>query len=110
MLYKFKSAAAGDLIMLKPNGQQMLHILGKNDPAQLIKGIVVPQDMPAAIAALQAAISQEEADWKQRLAEAQAKGEPPPQPPNVSLRQRALPLIAMLQRCHQADKEIVWGV
>ena len=82
MLYKFKSPAAGNLIMLEPNGRQILKILGKDDPAQLIKGIVLPQDMPAAIKALHA----------------------------VSLRQRALPFIDMLQRAHQAGKEIVWGV
>ena len=110
MLYKFKSPAAGNLIMLEPNGRQILQILGKGDPDGLTKGIVLPQDMPAAVQALQAAIAQDEADWQQRLAHAQAQGEPPPRPPSVSLRVRALPFIDMLQRCHRADKEIVWGV
>ena len=110
MLYKFKSPAAGNLIMLEPNGRQILRILGKDDPASLTKGIVLPQHMPAAITALQAAIAQDEADWQQCIEQARAQGEPPPRPPSVTLRQRALPFIDMLQRCHQADKEIVWGV
>ena len=29
MLYKFKSKAAGDLIMLEPNGRRVLEIIGK---------------------------------------------------------------------------------
>lgn len=110
MLYQFKSPAAGNLIMLEPNGRQMLTIVGKGDPESLIKGILEPQDMPAAVAALQAAIAKDEADWKERVAQAQAKGEKLPRPEAVSLRQRAVPLIEMLQRCHRADKEIVWGV
>lgn len=110
MLYKFKSPATGNLIMLEPNGRQILTILGKNDPDGLSKGIVLPQDMPAAITALQAAIAQDEADWQQRTAQALAQGETPPRPPSVSLRQRAMPFIDMLHRAHQADKEIVWGV
>ncbi len=110
MLYKFKSPAAGNLIMLEPNGRQILKILGKDDPAQLIKGIVLPQDMPAAIKALHAAIAQDEAEWQKMQAQALAQGGPAPRPQAVSLRQRALPFIDMLQRAHQAGKEIVWGV
>ena len=30
MLYKFKSKAAGDLIMLEPNGRRVLQIIGKD--------------------------------------------------------------------------------
>lgn len=110
MLYQFKSPAAGNLIMLEPNGRQILTIVGKGDPASLVKGILEPQDMPAAIAALQTAIAKDEADLQQRIDQAKAKGEELPRPEGVSLRQRAVPLIEMLQRCHRADKEIVWGV
>ena len=34
MLYKFKSKATGDLIMLEPNGAQLLDIVGKDARAQ----------------------------------------------------------------------------
>ncbi len=30
MLYKFKSKAAGDVIMLEPNGRRVLEIIGKD--------------------------------------------------------------------------------
>jgi hypothetical protein len=107
MLYKFKSKAAGDLIMLEPNGRRVLEIIGK-DPGP--KGIILPEEMPAAIAALEAAIARDEAEQKAAVEEAKVKGEVPPRFDAVSLRQRAVPFLDMLRRCSQAGKEIVWGV
>jgi hypothetical protein len=107
MLYKFKSKAAGDLIMLEPNGRRVLEIVGK-DPAP--KGIILPEEMPGAITALEQAIAREEAEHKVIVEEAKAKGQVPPRFDAVSLRQRAVPFLDMLRRCSQADKEIVWGV
>jgi regulator of protease activity HflC (stomatin/prohibitin superfamily) len=107
MLYKFKSKAAGDLIMLEPNGRRVLEIIGK-DPAP--KGIILPEEMPAAAAALEAAIVRAEAEQKAAAEAARAKGEVPPPGDAVSLRQRAVPFLDMLRRCGDAGKEIVWGV
>jgi len=108
MLYKFKSRAAADLIMLEPNGRRVLQIIGK--PVDEKQGILQVQDMPAALAALEAAIQQEEARLKSAREEAVARGEKPPKAEDVSLRQRATPFIEMLRRCQKADTEIVWGV
>lgn len=107
MLYKFKSKAAGDLIMLEPNGRRVLEVIGK-DPAP--KGIIEPAQMPGAIAALEAAIAREEADHQSAVAEAKTAGKAPPKAPDVSLRQRAVPFIDMLKRCEKAGADIVWGV
>ena len=107
MLYKFKSKAAGDLIMLEPNGRQVLQVIGK-DPGP--KGIIEPSQMAGAIDALEAAIAKEEADHRQQVDEAKANGQVPPSSDAVTLRQRAKPFIDMLRRCEQAGKEIVWGV
>lgn len=107
MLYKFKSKATGDLIMLEPNGRRVLQIIGKDaDP----KGIIEPDQMPGAVAALEAAIAKEDAEHDAAIEEANAKGETPPEFEGVSLRQRAVPFIDMLRRCEKAGKEIVWGV
>ena len=107
MLYKFKSKAAGDLIMLEPNGRRVLEIIGK-DPQPT--GIIEPAQMAGAIAALESAIVSEEAARKAQAQEAAARGEPPPRADAVSLRQRAVPFLDMLRRCQRADTEIVWGV
>lgn len=107
MLYKFKSKAAGDLIMLEPNGRRVLEIIGKDsDP----KGIILPEQMPQALSALEQAIAREEAEQQAAIDEAKAKGEVPPRFDAVSLRQRAVPFMDMLRRCEKAGKEIVWGV
>ena len=63
-----------------------------------------------AIDAIRAAVVAEEADQQRQREEAAAKGEPPPQFETVSLRMRSTPFIEMLQRCQQAEVEVVWGV
>ena len=107
MLYKFKSKAAGDLIMLEPNGRRVLEIIGKDAGP---KGIILPEEMPGAIASIESAITREEAEHKAIVEEAKAKGQVPPPLDGVSLRQRAVPFIDMLKRCSEAGKEVVWGV
>lgn len=109
-MYKFKSRVTGDVIMLEPNGRQMLKILGRTDAAAMAKGILEPADMPAAIAALEAAIAADEQRRKESVEKALEEGASIPASDGISLRQRAMPLIAMIRRCMDADKEIVWGV
>jgi Domain of unknown function (DUF1840) len=107
VLYKFKSKATGDLIMLEPNGRRVLGIIGK---ASGPTGIILVAEMPAAVSALEAAVVREEQERKAAADEARAKGEAPPEYEGVSLRQRVAPFIDMLHRCVKADVEIVWGV
>jgi hypothetical protein len=96
--------------MLEPNGRQVLSIIGKLDTESPHKGILLPDAMPAAILALQAAIAEEDEQRKQRTLEALKLNLPAPTHEGISLRQRATPFIEMLRRCHRSDKEIVWGV
>ena len=110
MLYKFKSKVTADLIMLEPNGRQMLTLIGKSDSGSLVKGILEPQDMPAAISALERAIAEDEQAQQDRLREALAAGVTLTRSDVVTLRQRAVPFVDMIRRCHAAGKEIVWGV
>jgi len=107
MLYKFKSKATGDLILLEPQGRQFLSLIGK--PVEP-KGIIEPEHMVQAIAALQEAVKVEEAQQAHVVAQAQAEGHAPPKFEAVSLRQRCKPIIDMLQRCEKAGQAIVWGV
>jgi cyclopropane-fatty-acyl-phospholipid synthase len=113
MLYKFKSKATGDLIMLEPQGKQILRLIGKDPGA---KGIILPTEMNAAIAALQAAVALEElAHQEHASADPQgvdAQGARPAVdgPRSISLKQRVVPFIDMLRRAQAEDKEVVWGV
>ena len=107
MLYKFKSKATGDLILLEPQGRQVLSILGKEAGPQ---GIIEPIEMLPAIDALHAAVAREEAAYVQACQEAQERGETPPPRPGIGLRQRVVPFVDMLQRAHAQDVNVVWGV
>jgi hypothetical protein len=107
MLYKFKSKAAGDVIMLAASGDRVLRILGR-DPAA--KGILEVAAMPAAMQAIEAAVVQDELERQQADAEAVAEGKSLPPREAVSLRQRAWPLLEMIRRSHAAGADIVWGV
>ena len=98
MLYKFKSREAGDVIMLEANGRQILEIIGKQAGP---KGIILPDQMPAALAALDAAIALEKSSHEEA-------GNMHPE--GVGLHQRALPFINMLKMNHKAGEEVVWGV
>lgn len=107
MLIIFKSPASGDVIMFEKNGKEMLSVLGK-DP-QDAKGIVTVEQLPAAIAALKAAI---EAD-KARGAEApdQEPAEESKTPGGVvSFFQRAVPLLELLERSQKDKEPVTWGV
>ena len=107
MLYKFKSRAAADLIMLEPQGRQIVTLIGKTPGAN---GIVTAAQIPAAIAALEAAVAAEEAQpavENETEEEATASEE---RKDTVRLRQRAAPFIDMLKRSAAENVDVVWGV
>lgn len=106
MIYKFKSQADGDVIMLEPNGDQMLTIMGREPSA---KGIITVSQIPAAIAALEATVVTHEA------AESHVAGPSPTMElaaggDSVRLRARAGPFIELLRNSEKAGKAVVWGV
>ena len=106
MIYRFRSPASGDVVMLGPSGDELLRILGR-EPAP--KGIIEPAAMPAAMVALHAAVEAAEqapADGGDEDAE-----EPDPHTARgVTLRQRVWPMLEMLRRAHAEDAPVVWGV
>jgi len=104
MIYKFKSAATGDLIMLGPQGDQLMRALGREPAAQ---GIIENAAMPAAIQAIEAAIAQAEG---QPAAKAPAEADDEGGARTVGLRQRLWPMVEMLKRAHAEQANIVWGV
>lgn len=108
MLYKFKSRAAADLIMLEAQGRQVLKIIGK-DPAP--RGIVTAEQIPAAIAALEEAVRQDEARRAALAEEAGDSADADAAEPKevVHLRQRVAPFIEMLRRTAHEGYDLVWG-
>jgi cyclopropane-fatty-acyl-phospholipid synthase len=104
MLYTFKSPVAADVIMLQPNAEELLKIIGKTPGPT---GIVTVAQAPAAIAALRAEIARREAQGA-NPSDKTANGEDPDQV--ISLRHRATPFIDLLEHSSAAGKDVVWGV
>jgi Domain of unknown function (DUF1840) len=123
MLYKFKSAATGDLILLGAHGDQLLRLLGREPAAQ---GIFEVDDMPSLIATLQAAVASTNAtngndgndgnnghnntSIAHAAANAANAADDADTAPAVSLRQRLWPMVEMLRAAHAARAVVVWGV
>ncbi|MEK7737843.1 MAG: DUF1840 domain-containing protein [Pseudomonadota bacterium] len=110
MIVIFQSKAAGDVIMFGDVAYRLMEIMGKEMAA---KGIVTVEQLPQAIARLKAAIA------KDKASRAGLGGEEPPQfeetPEGgkrafVSLTQRAVPLIELLELSLQKNVPVVWGV
>ena len=123
MLYKFKSRSTADLILLEPQGRRLLQIIGK-EPGPT--GIVTLAQIPAAVAALEAAVLDEEHRIAAALAQAKAQQaaaahdagddaesaaakDDKDDNETVSLRQRAAPFIEMLRRSLEGGHDVVWG-
>lgn len=111
----FKSQATGDLLMLQASAEALLSLLGK-DAAQ--PGILETKDMPAALALLQGLPADEPEPVDQRGMAADDAADPSDErladrafaDEPVTLRQRAWPLVRMIERALAENKPIVWGV
>ena len=112
MLYKFKSQATADVIMLRDSAEEILKVIGK-EPGPT--GIVTVAQIPGAVAALRAEIQRREAgaqgqhahdDVANQVSDDAAHGADEP----ISLRRRAAPFIEMLERSAADGKDVVWGV
>lgn len=107
MLYRFKSKAGADVVMLGESGDDVLRLLGRAASPQ---GILESADLPALIQALEAGVAADEAQFQQAVDAAKAAGEPVPRRQGVSLRQRAWPLHELMVRSHKEGADVVWGV
>jgi hypothetical protein len=107
MAFKFKSQATSDLLMLSAHAQALLQHIGKSAEGS---GILTPQEMPAALATLKALPGDEPSAEEAQAKSDESAQDQGPAEGMVSLRQRAWPLVQMIERAHAADKPIVWGV
>lgn len=113
MIYRFRSPATDELVMLGSNGDELLRILGR---APAASGIIEPAAMPAAIEALQAAAAacpaaQAGAGDQGHAGDEDGEGDADAAAARqVSLRQRVWPMVEMLRRAQAAGAPVVWGV
>ena len=115
MLFKFKSKACADLIMLEADGRRLLKIMVGDDP---VKGIVEAADQAVALQRLDDAVARDAALRKARADKAAARAagqqvdaaDEEEALPAISLAQRAAPMQKMLRRCMAEQADLVWGV
>ena len=106
MLYKFKSKATADLIMLEDGAETVLALIGKKGQS---KGIIEVEEIEAAIKALEAAM-QNNMDGPTKAEQSSAEHATDKELDPVTLHQRVIPFIMMLQECQKSNHVIVWGV
>lgn len=106
----FKSAACADTIYFGDVAKRMMELMGKEVSD---KGIVTVEQLPEAISRLKAAIAEDKARHRVQVLEEEPVTEPAEgggTRPRVSLTQRALPLLSMLEESLAEKKPVVWGV
>lgn len=107
MLYRFKSKAGADVVMLGDSGSDVLRLLGREPAPQ---GILELAQLPALIQALESGVAADEAQFQQAVDAAKAAGDAVPRRQGVSLRQRAWPLRELMVRSQKEGADVVWGV
>jgi len=109
-MYRFKSKADGDLMMMTGVGDQILRLIGREpSPTGIIEAAALPQAIRAleeAIAAAELARSDaKRSDAKPSDGEDEDRGAEA-----VGLAQRAWPMLEMMRRSLAENADIVWGV
>jgi Domain of unknown function (DUF1840) len=110
MLYRFQSRETADLLMLQPVAERVLALLGKDAAAP---GVLTWTEMPQAISCLKTEVERE----RLALLDPAPQTESPEETPSdqadhsanlIQFRQRVAPFIAALERCHAAQKDLIW--
>ncbi|MBT2321666.1 DUF1840 domain-containing protein [Variovorax paradoxus] len=107
MLYRFKSRASPPFVMLEVHARQLFDIIGKTPER---KGIVTVEQMPGAIAALEAAMAREHRNVHNDDDYAVEGHDEDAEKHHVGLRQRATPLLHMLKDSLADKKDVMWEV
>jgi hypothetical protein len=106
-MYRFQSKADADLLMMASVGDQLLRIIGREPAPQ---GIIENAAIPAAIAALEQAIADADAERQRTHAGSRDDDDEAAGSIAVGIGQRAWPLLEMMRRSLAEHADIVWGV
>lgn len=107
MLVRFESSETGEVLMFAETAKMLLQAMGKETTA---RGTFTQPEMLPAAEALRAAVQRAEEVLAAPADEAEADVDPKTKGPVVALRQRAWPLIDMLERTARsgAQAHVVW--
>jgi light-regulated signal transduction histidine kinase (bacteriophytochrome) len=109
-LVVFRSKAAGEIFMFAETARRIFEIIGK---AEAPRGVITAEQVPKALARLQAAVDEERTQLKAAADHAQdadRRGEDAAGLRAITLAQRAFPLLEMLRAAQKKTVDITWGV
>ncbi len=110
MMYRFKSRDDADVVMTQPVAERMLLAIGKEVSKE---GILLPDQMPDALTALQQAVGADDTSRAgqhdhDRDDDARHDDDHAPSGDAVSLRRRVWPLVEMIKRAQAAGVPVTW--
>lgn len=112
----FQSQATGQLVMLQAHAEALLQLLGKTakapgilEVADMAHALTVLRSLPVTTSGEPPAEPRDEAALDD-VDRSQGRPEPAFADEPVSLRQRAAPLIRLIEQAQAGNKPIVWGV
>lgn len=100
MLIKFRSPHAAEFLMF---GEVALNLIKSMGCSGEVPGAIKAEDIPAALARLHAAVSEQES-----APAAASQPQDDDAEPHVSLGHRALPLVQMLEAAQAGDSYVMW--
>lgn len=110
-LVVFRSKAAGEIFMFAETARRIFEILGRDEA---MRGVITAEQVPEALARLQAAVDREREDLKAAAERAESesrRGEPVPDSQRaITLGQRAFPLLEMLRAAARRGVDVTWGI
>lgn len=108
MIITFKSKAAGDVIQFGEVAKRLLGIMGK-DP-ESTTGIITVEQLPDALERLKAAVAAERVELAGKPREQDEEDERQGGPRAITLSQRALPLIELMEYALRDKVPVTWGI
>jgi len=108
-LVVFRSKADAEIFMFAESANRILAIIGKE---QSPKGVITADQLPGALANLQAAVDEEKAELKAAADAARAddRSDAATGARAITLGQRAFPLLEMMRAANKRKVDVTWGV
>jgi hypothetical protein len=106
MLVTFSTKAHGDITMFAHVAEALLRMMGQSGT---VPGAILPADIPLALERLKAAVAESGSEPSPQAREAKEEKHDEEAPPPVSLRQRAYPLIGLLEAAIRAEANVTWS-
>jgi hypothetical protein len=106
MLVTFTTKSAADITMFGHVAEALLRLMGQSGS---VPGAILGPDIPPALARLKAAVTEGGSQPGPDVPDASEQRHDEEAPPPVSLRQRAYPLIGLLEAAARSNTDVTWA-